>query len=54
METLALPLKYDPVGFPPVMGSSPHPSFQDIGLRQILFIYLFSLPRKLYLNTEIK
>jgi hypothetical protein len=26
-------LKYDPVGFPPVMGSSPNPSFQDIGLR---------------------
>ena len=26
-------MKYDPVGFPPVMGSSPNPSFQDIGLR---------------------
>jgi hypothetical protein len=27
--------KYVPVGFPPVMGSSPNPSFQVIGLRPI-------------------
>jgi hypothetical protein len=27
--------KYVPVGFPPVMGSSPNPSFQDIGLQPI-------------------
>jgi hypothetical protein len=25
--------KYDPVGFPPVMGSSPNPSFHVLGLR---------------------
>jgi hypothetical protein len=33
-------VKYVPVGFPPVMGSSPNPSFHGLGLWPII-IYIF-------------